>query len=86
MTPILFVLVSFSWVEISFHAEFQLTRLFGSGSSMVVETKNWEELEASLASAQLKLRLGLRLRLTDMNRHHKTMIALILTIIQQRII
>ena len=47
MTPFFVVNISSSWVERSLHAKFQLPRLPGSGSSMVVEL----ELEASLAPA-----------------------------------
>ena len=50
--------ISSSWVERSLHAKFQLPRLPGSGSSMVVETttkQNSVELEASLAPAEAEV-------------------------------
>jgi hypothetical protein len=50
--------ISSSWVERSLHAKFQLPRLPGSGSSMVLDKKakqNSVELEASLAPAEAEV-------------------------------
>jgi hypothetical protein len=43
VTPILFLHISFSWVEIRMHTEFQLSMLLRSGSFMVGETTKKQE-------------------------------------------
>ena len=61
LTPIFFLDISSSWVEISLHAEFQLPSMPISGSSMVGDkqktttTTNSVELEASLAPAEAEV-------------------------------
>ena len=54
--PNFFLDISSSWVERSLHAKFQLPRLPGSGSIMVVDKKNQSvELLASLAPAKAEV-------------------------------
>ena len=75
VTPICFLNISFSWVEIRLDTESQLPALFISGSFMdgeakTMQQKNSMKLMASLAPARTEVEAGVVAKADQSNRKY----------------